>query len=298
MNNITFSGWKLMAVFAFFLAGFGQKTLLAQEFYFTHCIANLSEDGNTVSLDIGYEGDALFFQYAMVSGFNACDGETVEDGSLTVYPIPLPANIPLTNLPEGYYAWAVRAKINEQEYSPWTYSNIIIIGPYTLNVQFEFCASCADHQVNGSLITAGDCTSEITYAKNVDDGPLHFRILKPLTYLLALDFPSYEDITIPEINIVSDTTITVYVYYVDIDESTDDKPVVYPNPASDYVTVISQDQISQIAIVDLNGKTVYQKLMSGLNYAATFSVRELGPGSYFLVLQGKGQPTVRKLIIR
>ncbi|MBU1008538.1 MAG: T9SS type A sorting domain-containing protein [Bacteroidetes bacterium] len=298
MNNINFSGWKLLAVFALFQAGFGHMPLMAQEFYFTHCIANLSENGNTVNLDIGYEGDALYFQYARVSNFDACNGETVEDGTLTILILPKSLDFSLINLPEGYYAWAVRAKINEQEYSPWTYSNIIIKGPYTLNVQFEFCASCTDHQVNGSLITAGDCTSEITYAKSVDNGPLHFRILMPLTYLLTLDFPTYEDITIPEINIVSDTTIMVYVYYVDLNESTDDKPVVYPNPASDYVTVIWQEQISQLTIVDLNGKTVYQKLTSGLNYAATFSVRELNPGNYFLVLQSKGQSTVRKLIIR
>ncbi len=57
---------------------------------------------------------------------------------------------------------------------------------------------------------------------------------------------------------------------------------VYPNPANDYLTIQAQDiEIKSIEIVDLTGKVVYSKTMSG-SQLERFSTQNLSSGFYIV----------------
>jgi hypothetical protein len=53
---------------------------------------------------------------------------------------------------------------------------------------------------------------------------------------------------------------------------------------------------AEVAIVDLNGRTVMTFTLNGTN--GTFDVSKLGQGAYFVRLTGEQATTVRKLIVK
>ncbi len=73
---------------------------------------------------------------------------------------------------------------------------------------------------------------------------------------------------------------------------------IYPNPASSMVTVSVSEMLAgaEVAIVDLNGRTVMTFTLNGTN--GTFDVSKLGQGAYFVRLTGEQATTVRKLIVK
>ena len=73
---------------------------------------------------------------------------------------------------------------------------------------------------------------------------------------------------------------------------------IYPNPASAMVTISVSEMLAgaEVAIVDLNGRTVMTFTLNGTN--GTFDVSKLGQGAYFVRLTGEQATTVRKLIVK
>ncbi len=73
---------------------------------------------------------------------------------------------------------------------------------------------------------------------------------------------------------------------------------IYPNPASAMVTVSVSEMLAgaEVAIVDLNGRTVMTFTLNGTS--GTFDVSKLGQGAYFVRLTGEQATTVRKLIVK
>jgi len=67
---------------------------------------------------------------------------------------------------------------------------------------------------------------------------------------------------------------------------------VYPNPAQDFIKVVS-DQPLSISVVDIKGQKVLDQV-SGQN--ASIDVRRFSPGAYLLVIRGEGVNTTRRFI--
>jgi len=91
------------------------------------------------------ERGVVNYQVARVSGFNPAAGETPwNDGTLTI--LSTTTNLTYTdngynNLPMGWYAYAVRAKYTNDDYSVWAYSNLV---PRLLDVAVTINVSCCN----------------------------------------------------------------------------------------------------------------------------------------------------------
>jgi hypothetical protein len=91
------------------------------------------------------ERGVVNYQVARVSSFNPAIGETPwNDGTLTI--LATTTNLTYTdngytNLPMGWYAYAVRAKYTNNEYSVWAYSNLV---PRLLDVAVTINVTCCN----------------------------------------------------------------------------------------------------------------------------------------------------------
>jgi len=90
------------------------------------------------------ERSVVNYQVARVAGFDPAAGETPEDGTLTI--LATTTNLTYTdngynNLPMGWYAYAVRAKYTNNDYSIWVYSNLV---PRLLDVAVTINVTCCD----------------------------------------------------------------------------------------------------------------------------------------------------------
>jgi len=73
-----------------------------------------------------------------------------------------------------------------------------------------------------------------------------------------------------------DVPVTLDVYAVGIDELQKFGVMVYPNPVTDILNVVSNDQIKQINLIDFNGKIVYSGTLSKID------VSKLSAGAYYV----------------
>ena len=75
---------------------------------------------------------------------------------------------------------------------------------------------------------------------------------------------------------------------------------LYPNPATDQVTLSYQGQatLQELTIVDLNGKLVKRVDLRNFSNAQTIQTSELAKGVYFLQIQSNKNTIVQKLIIK
>lgn len=71
---------------------------------------------------------------------------------------------------------------------------------------------------------------------------------------------------------------------------------IYPNPATDQLTIEATDQIHFIELISMNGKTVQQ--MAPNSTKLNFNLSQFKPGLYFLKVQSNNQVYVEKVIKR
>jgi hypothetical protein len=181
---------------------------------FSNCQATVTN--NKFVFTFEFEGEALHFQIMRISGFNPCEGETPQNhGSGTI--VATTSNWTFVdnsyiNLPNGFYAYAVRAKLPNQEYTQWCYSNIVFKGSYDLTLQIELGQP---YYVNKTVtFTSTDvCGAELSIIRSL--GPYYedeteFAHLMPGTYSLLVEYEDYfVDYFDPAIEISSDTTIVI-----------------------------------------------------------------------------------------
>jgi hypothetical protein len=67
----------------------------------------------------------------------------------------------------------------------------------------------------------------------------------------------------------------------------------YPNPASDRVTVITQERVS-VSIFDINGRKLLEQIAEN---EATLNLEGFETGIYFLHVEGKSSSNSKKLLI-
>ena len=83
---------------------------------------------------------STWYQVARVSGFDPDNGQTPEDGTLTVLDsllIPHYTDTAFYRLPAGYYAYAFRAFYEDNDTTGWYYSNVIKRGTLIVDNKYD-----------------------------------------------------------------------------------------------------------------------------------------------------------------
>ena len=101
-------------------------------------------------------------------------------------------------------------------------------------------------------------------------------------------------------------TITGDDVEVTVEMQTDDTAVdqldpidlqLYPNPASDFVTVEAEKPIDEVRVVDMLGKTIFSAWVGEQQYE--LAVGSMRPGVYFVqVIAGEQTETLRLRVSR
>lgn len=104
----------------------------------------------------------------------------------------------------------------------------------------------------------------------------------------------YFDINPP---VVTNTTVNTIDLFVDVQSNIDtDEIQFYPNPASQTITVITQEGVTTLSILEMSGREVLtQSLTSG---RSEIDISRLSPGPYLLRSNGNGNVVISKLIKR
>ena len=94
-------------------------------------------------------------------------------------------------------------------------------------------------------------------------------------------------------------TVAVTVINVTSIESpsdlSDNRIVIYPNPASQQITIQSEETITEIQILDISAKAIQTENPKSMNIKLDSST--LPPGVYFIRLQTQSGYTIKKLLI-
>lgn len=100
--------------------------------------------------------------------------------------------------------------------------------------------------------------------------------------------------------VVSDTLLTAHfaenVGIGDVDTGQLHQPAIYPNPASDRITLSKVEPGAKISIVNINGREVLS--LTSDRRTATADISPLATGVYFVRIVGEHQSAVRKLIVK
>lgn len=70
---------------------------------------------------------------------------------------------------------------------------------------------------------------------------------------------------------------------------------IYPNPASNNVTISGIEGEATVSIVDMNGRTVYT---AKANESITIDLSGFALGAYFVHISGEQTTAIRKLIVK
>lgn len=80
-----------------------------------------------------------------------------------------------------------------------------------------------------------------------------------------------------------------------IDEYSNDNFVVYPNPASSIINIVSNvNETSVVDIVDVTGRCVKQFEISG---NATLDVKDIDKGVYLMIIQHDGNKSIQRIVV-
>jgi hypothetical protein len=74
--------------------------------------------------------------------------------------------------------------------------------------------------------------------------------------------------------------------------------LLYPNPTSEFVTIVSPTEFSTIQLYNIMGKRIYQEQLSAPQKQYTLSLRTLPAGMYFLTVQTQQSSIKTPLIVK
>ncbi len=99
-------------------------------------------------------GESLWYQLGRVTGFDPNNGETPQDGVLTVIDslsVPWYEDSLFYTLPEGYYAYALRVVSGETDTSGWYYTNTLLQPLAVQEHDFSHCVDVYPNPVQNML---------------------------------------------------------------------------------------------------------------------------------------------------
>lgn len=131
-----------------------------------------------------------------------------------------------------------------------------------------------------------------------NDGHVLFKIktLNTLTEGDSFDNTAeiYFDFNFP---IITNTETVTVMTTASIGETTDDSISVYPNPAKDFITVSSVNNLKSATLIDVNGRILSQTNFTGNTMEQRISLENLTSGVYFVTIQSNLGQKVEKVIV-
>lgn len=152
----------------------------------------------------------------------------------------------------------------------------------------------------GSLYTAITHTNNVNVNGNGKIATLHYRIntgissTAPLTISLSQVSQSNASGTLTQLSAGSASVQAVHTS-VGIKEAEASNSAVFPNPANQYVSVLSRTTLEKIELVSLTGKVLFSETVSGNSYQ--LNTEHFANGVYFLSVYTADQKTERRKII-
>lgn len=159
-------------------------------------------------------------------------------------------------------------------------------------IAYPFAASFPDRMLNTIVHYEIENPAGLNYAWAPTGGTAATETVTPnadVTYTVTVDDGTCEG--------SDDVAVSMAL---GIEDALAESLVVYPNPATDNLTVSTNQplNVQHIALLDLTGKAVYQMTPSGAFTTATIPVNQLATGMYLLQLNVDGKLTNRKVAVR
>lgn len=203
--------------------------------------------------------------------------------------------ITMFNLIEGDYEFTATAPI----YNPINNQAFTVANADTVTIQmssaplrtidFMVVDSITSLPISGAVITI-NANSQTTNAS----GNATFNLYDG-NYTCAVNANDYTGKT-AQINVNGNALHTIQlVSNVGIKNITAVEVNIYPNPANDQLFVKASDVIKQLKIVDLQGKTIYEKTYSTKNINLQLS--QIDNGTYFIYLQTEKGLYIKKIAV-
>jgi uncharacterized repeat protein (TIGR01451 family) len=92
--------------------------------------------------------------------------------------------------------------------------------------------------------------------------------------------------------IVTNTFLTEFVSILNVDSFLTDQTVIYPNPTSNVLNIESKNKISNIEIIDINGRSLLSKSLN--SNSTSINVESLSNGIYFVKVWNENGNFVQK----
>jgi hypothetical protein len=152
---------------------------------------------------------------------------------------------------------------------------------------------------SGSLYTAITHTNNVNVSGNGKIATLHYKINSGITSTAALTIglsQANQSNASGALTALTAGSSTVEAVITDMNElSAGTTIAVYPNPASQYVQIISKGLLEKIEVISLTGKLIFSETLSRSSYQ--LDANNFANGVYFLSIYGNGQKVERKKII-
>ncbi|MFC4632594.1 T9SS type A sorting domain-containing protein [Dokdonia ponticola] len=135
------------------------------------------------------------------------------------------------------------------------------------------------NMINTPIFLIDEMTQEIVNLKETDYTFTTQRTIQPARFTIV--FQERDVLNIEEVRFRESVTL-------------------YPNPASDQVTLTyaGQEQLQQLAIIDVQGKIIERITLQDFNTSKTIDISRLAKGIYFVNVQSKSTTITQKLIIK
>lgn len=169
-----------------------------------------------------------------------------------------------------------------------------------LNVSNQSLKFSKLNYATGSLYTAITHTNNIAVNGNGKIATIHYMIgnnisnATPLTISLSQVKQSDASGTLTSLS-GGTATLEAVPASVGIRETEMSNSVIYPNPASQYITILSQTGLEKAELISLTGKVLLSETISGNSYQLDIS--RVASGVYFLSVYSSDQKVERKKII-
>jgi len=202
------------------------------------------------------------------------------------YPYTIPEVMSITNSSEGndfyyfFYNWEV--KYSSSCRSEMAEINAIINPLPTSNFSFN--------QNYNNIYFSNVSQNATSYLWDFDDSNSSTDVNPIHTYSTVGDFT----VSLTATNSCGDniTSDTVHITVVNIDELLTEQIKIYPNPAKEFINIVSKNKINFISIKSIDGKEIISEIDVNI-----IDVSTLKKGVYLLVINTNNKNIIKRIVI-
>ena len=162
-----------------------------------------------------------------------------------------------------------------------------------------------DPAENVNLLLVNDQDKFVQYWITDNQGKLQFSNIPYGTYRIFVDAPKVDNSLAPSIKVDKNSIGITYNFKLNstqltrtspnsVSEITDNAIIIYPNPASEKITIQSTEPYS-CEIMDLNGRVLHTKLITSSS-SKEIQVKEFPKGIYIIKLTSDNKTVIKRFV--